>query len=439
MGIYEYEEAFGDWDRTSGTMRKAIEEWFGMYYQNQTTAEQDPCQRIAYTVVNKLVKTIFGEYKASAKDPAALAAIEALDRQKKVAMQLALVGGECYIKPCLGTAGFSFALIPRNNVLIFGRNGSGEPTDIGTVEKSIWGKHYYTLLERRSVDEKGYLTIENRLYRSTTSRSLGNQAALTEHPQYRTLAPRYRYPMAVGSVGLARMKTPMVNCVDGSADGVAVFAPAVGLIRNIDRNEAQMNGEFSRGESRIIASADMLGKNMRGDRELAEHLFVGLDEDPERVGLTIFSPALREQSFLARKQEYLRNVESVIGLKRGMLSDANAEDRTATEIASSAGDYNLTVIDFQDMWENVVRQVVDICCVLSRLYKLPVPKNTQVSIDWGNGILYDEDKTWEEYKAMVASGLLKPEIALGWRFNMPVDTEAELTAIRQKYMPTSAQ
>lgn len=439
MGIYEYEEAFGDWDRTSGTMRKAIEEWFGMYYQNQATAEQDPCQRIAYTVVNKLVKTIFGEYKASAKDPAVLAAIEALDRQKKVAMQLALVGGECYIKPCLGTAGLSFALIPRNNVLIFGRNGGGEPTDIGTVEKSIWGKYYYTLLERRSVDEKGYLTIENRLYRSTASRSLGNQAALTEHPQYRSLAPRYRYPMAVGSVGLARMKTPMVNCVDGSADGVAVFAPAVGLIRNIDRNEAQMNGEFSRGESRIIASADMLGKNMRGDRELTEHLFVGLDEDPERVGLTIFSPALREQSFLARKQEYLRNVESVIGLKRGMLSDANAEDRTATEIASSAGDYNLTVIDFQDMWENVVRQVVDICCVLSRLYKLPVPKNTQVSIDWGNGILYDEDKTWEEYKAMVASGLLKPEIALGWRFNMPVDTEAELTAIRQKYMPTGTQ
>ena len=168
---------------------------------------------------------------------------------------------------------------------------------------------------------------------------------------------------------------------------------------------------------------------------MEDHLFVGLDEDPERVGITIFSPELREQSFLARKQEYLRNVESVIGLKRGMLSDANAEDRTATEIASSAGDYNLTVIDFQGMWENAVQQAVELCCVLARMYKLEVPENTGVSMDWGNGILYDEDKTWEEYKAMVASGLLKPEIALGWRFNMPADTEAELAAIRQKYMP----
>lgn len=435
MRIYDYEEAFGAWDRTTRAMRRAIGEWFRMYYQNEATADSDPCQRIAYTVVNKLVKTIFGEYKASARNPAVLAAVEALDRQRKEAMQLALVGGECYIKPCPGAEGFSFTLIPRNNVLIFGRDADGDPTDMGTVEKRIRGKYYYTLLERRSVDEKGYLTIENRLYRSATSRNLGNQVALGEHPAYGALAPRYRYPVPVGSVGLARMKTPMVNCVDGSADGVAVFAPAVGLIRNIDRNEAQMNGEFSRGESRIIASADLLGKNMGGGQELREHLFVGLDEDPERVGLTIFSPALREQSFLARKQEYLRNVESVIGLKRGMLSDANTEDRTATEIASSAGDYNLTVIDFQGMWESAIRQTVDICCVLSKLYRLDLPEDAQVSMDWGNGVLYDEDKTWEEYKAMVAAGLLKPEIALGWRFNMPVDTEAELAAIRRKYMP----
>ena len=36
---------------------------------------------------------------------------------------------------------------------------------------------------------------------------------------------------------------------------------------------------------------------------------------------------------------------------------------------------------------------------------------------------------------MVAAGLLKPEIALGWKFNMPRDTEAQLAKIRKKYMP----
>jgi A118 family predicted phage portal protein len=439
MGIYDYQEAFGAWDRTSVAMRRAIDDWFGMYYQSAASADSDPCQRIPFTIVNKLVRTIFGEYKASAESPAVLAMVEALDRQRKQAMQLALIGGECYIKPCPEENGFSFTLIPRNNVLIFGRDGNGVPTDMGTVEKSVRGKYYYTLLERRTVDGKGYLTIENRLFRSSSAQALGTQVALAENPAYAALAQKYRYPVPIGSLGLVCMKTPMVNCVDGSPDGVAVFAPAVGLIRNIDRNEAQMNGEFSRGESRIIASSDLLNKNSFGSRELTENLFVGLDEDPEQVGLTIFSPKLREQSFLARKQEYLRNVESVIGLRRGMLSDANVEERTATEIASSAGDYNLTVIDFQDMWVCAVQQAVEICCALARIYRQNVPESTQVSIDWGNGVLYDEDKIWEAYRGMVTAGLLKPEIALGWRFNMPTDTEAELAAIRQKYMPTGAQ
>ena len=430
MSIYNYEEAFGTWDKTGKAMRAAIEDWFALYYQSGATEQSDPCQRIAYTVVNKIVKTVFGEYKASGKDPAVQAVLGKLDEKRKEAVQLALIGGECYLKPCPGAEGFTFMLVPRNNVLIFGRNANGEPTDIGTVEKSTAGKYYYTLLERRSVDAQGFLTIENQLFRSLTSQSLGTRIPLQNHPAYAHLAEKHRYPVALHSVGLVRLKTPMVNCVDGTADGVAVYAAAAGLIRNIDRNEAQLNGEFNRGESRVIVSADMLGKD-----GLQDHLFVGLDEDPERVGMTVYSPQLREQSFLARKQEYLRNVESIVGLKRGMLSDANVEERTATEITSSTGDFNLTVIDFQNMWEEAVRKAVILCDKLAQLYRLPRMANMDFNIDWGNGVLYDEERTWEDYKSMVAAGLLKPEFALAWRFNMPMDTEEELAAVRKKYMP----
>jgi len=378
------------------------------------------------------VKTVFGEYTVAAENPWVRGLLQRLGEHRKVAMQLALVGGECYIKPWLGENGFAFTLIPRSNVLIFGRDSSGNPTDMGTVERMTRGKYYYTLLERRTVDEMGHLTIRNRLYRSLNAQSLGSAVGLQALPEYAGLAECYRYEQPFGSLGLVRMKTPMLNCVDGSADGVAVYAAAVGLIHNIDRNEAQMNGEFQRGESRIIASADLLGKEGQG---LAEHLFVGLDEDPEHVGLTVFSPALREQSFLARKQEYLRNVESIIGLRRGTLSDANIADRTATEISTSAGDFNLTVMEFQTMWEHALRQTVALCCQLAKLYGVEAPEEAVLSVDWGNGILYDEDKVWQDYREMVSIGLLKPEVALGWRFGMPVDTQEDLTAIRKRYMP----
>ena len=431
MNIYNYQAAFGAWDKTTRAMRTAIEEWFDLYYDATVTGRADPCQRVAYTVVNKIVKTVFAEYASKTADPFLCRILAALEQQKDTAMQLALVGGECYIKPCPGSSSISFTLIPRDNVLVFARDARGEPTDVGTVEQSTLGNHYYTLLERRRLDGNGFLTIENKLYRSLTGQTLGQQVSLDAHPDYRALASAYTFEKPIGSVGLIRMRTPMLNCVDGSADGVSIYAAATGLIRNIDRNEAQLCGEFTRGQSRIIASRDLLD----ADKNLTDDLFVGLDDDPEQVGLTIFSPQLREQAYHARKQEYLRNVETIIGLKRGLLSDANVEERTATEISASEGEYNLTVMQFQQMWEKTLQDAAALCAVLSELYGMTPPKNLQITVDWGNGVLFDEEKRWADYRQMVADGILKPEIALGWRFNLPADTQAELTAIREKYMP----
>lgn len=432
MGIYSFEGAFGAYDKTTAQMRQAIKAWFDLYY-GKATDGGDPCQRIAYGVVSKLVRTVFGEYSAASQDPVTDHVLRSLSAVSGKAMELALVGGSSFVKPCLTKTGFAFSVIPRNNVLIFGRNSAGEVTDVGTIAHSTQGRYYYTLLERRSVDEQGFLTIQNRLFRSVNRQNLGAEVPLSSHPEYSALAPRYRYDLPLGGVGLVQVKTPMLNCVDGSEDGVSVYAAAVDLIRNIDENEAQLREEFRRGQSRLVVSRDLLKEDGRGNQILADHLFVGLDEDPEQVGITIFSPALRQQAYLERKQEYLRNVESVVGLKRGMLSDANMEDRTATEISSSAGDYNLTVIDFQRMWQRAVEQTVALCGILAKLYGLKEPR-PDISIDWGNGILYDEDKVWQDYRQMVADGMLMPEIALGWRFNMPWETPQQRQAIRQRLM-----
>ena len=430
MSVYGYQGAFGVWDMTSRAMRAAVADWFDLYYRSVADGELDPNQRIAYAVVGKLVRTVFAEYQLSVTDPVLERFLSPLDTVKKDALQLALVGGECYIKPCPAKTGFFYTLIPMDRILIFGRDPRGMPTDVGTAETSCRGGFYYTLLERRRVDEKGLLTIENRLYRSRNKGELGLHVSLASHPLYAQLPEKYTYEKPVGSVGLVRVKTPMLNCVDGSHDGVSVYAAAAGLIRAIDRNEAQMNGEFQRGQSRIIVSRDMLDKD-----GLTDHIFVGLDEDPERVGIHVFNPELREQSYLNRKQEYLRNVEAVIGLKRGMLSEVNVASRTATEVSSSEGEHNLTVMDFQAMWEQAVRDTAALCVCLGEIYRLGRVEEQALSIDWGNGVLFDEDKLWQNYMDMVAAGLLKPEIALGWRFNLPAGTEEERQRIRERFMP----
>ena len=79
-----------------------------------------------------------------------------------------------------------------------------------------------------------------------------------------------------------------------------------------------------------------------------------------------------------------------------------------------------------------------LCGALGRMYRVQGAvdlKETDAVIDWGNGVLYDENKTWTDYKAMVAAGLLRPEIAVGWYFGVPTETPADLQEIREKYMP----
>lgn len=429
MKTFDYQQAFGAWDKTTEAMKAAIREWFSLYYRSSPQEGSDPSQRIAYTVVHKLVRGIFSEYQVGCEGPweKVLADLNALAPK---AMQLALVGGECYLKPYPTNCGMQFTLINRKNILIFGRDAAGELTDVGLVEKSMRGKYYYTLLERRSVDGEGYLTIENKLFRSLNADHLGQPVSLAEHPAYKELPLRWTFPVKLGNVGLIRLKTPMLNCVDDSDDGIAVYAAAAGIIRLMDENEAQLAGEFRRGQSRIIVSRDMLDQN----NQLSQTLFVGLDEDPEQVGMTVFSPQLREQSFLARKKEYLRNIESVIGLQRGMLADVNAMERTATEVSASAGEYALTIMDFQRVWEKCLMQTISLCAILSEVYGLSLGKIQNLRVEWGNGVLYDEDKVWQDYKDMVSMGLIAPEVALGWRFGMACQTEQDRQAIRDQYM-----
>ncbi len=441
--IYNFEQAFGTGDITSLEMQRAIAEWYALYYDQTPRKGEDPCQRIPVVIVKKLAKAVFSEYSAApakkAADSFLSAVLTGLDSVKEKALRQALIGGVAWLKPIFHQRGVvTFNVISRANAILLARDDMDRVSSIGTAERTVQGKDVYTLLERRSVDANGYLTIENKLYCSRTDGTLGEQVPLTALEKYADLVPRYTYQEPLWSLGLIPVRCPTENCVDGSPDPVSVYASAVGLIHNINHNEWLLNGEFDRGQSRIIASADMFTKK-DGKAVLEDNVFVGVDDDPETVGVTIFSPALREMSFLARKTEYLRNVENIIGLKRGLLSEVEAAERTAKEITSSEGDYNLTIIDLQKTWEAAIRETVRVCAVLGRLYKVyagpDVDPDKDVVISWGNGILYDEDKVWQELKEMVAVKLLKAEIAVGWYFDMPIETEADLAKVREKYMP----
>lgn len=439
--ICSFAQAYpGARDCTTAAMNAAIEDWFRLYFDREVTDEEDPCQRLPYTVVSKLSRSCFAEYRAAADggEPFVAGVLAGLDGVRRKAMQLALIGGEAWLKPVPVAGGFGFSVMRRDMVTVLGRSPDGEATALGSAELTMENGKFYTLLERRSLDEAGRLVIENKLFCSWDGQSIGTPVGLSALPRYAALEPK-AVVGDVGGLGLVSLRLPLENCVDGSPDPVSVYAAAAGLIHNINRNERQLDREFDHGESRVFASADLLDKRKNGRPVLPPGLFVGIDDDIANTGVTVFAPALRQESFLARKREYLRNLESLIGLKRGILGEVEAAQRTATEVTSSQGDYSLTIQELQQLWESAVRRAVALCGRLGRLYRIPgafEPDPARaVRIDWGNGVLFDKDREWADTLQLVNAGLLKPEIALAWKYSLPWETDEDLARVRQRLMP----
>ncbi len=437
-------ESFWGKDVTTPAMRKAIDEWFRLYFQREATKDEDPCQRLPVTIVGKLCKTTFAEYDAGIADEASpmnawqAQNLDALDAVKKEALQWALAGGECLLRPMVAGGRFVFSVIRRDHYAVLGRDATGKLTGVGAAERFASGGKHYTLLEWRGLDANGYLTVAYRLYQSSELNCLGAPVALDTLPQFAGLPPRYTYPQPVGSVGLVQLRVPLVNCVDGSADAVSVYEPAVQLIHNINRNERQYDKEFENSQNRIIASSDLITKDAYGSASIPEDLIVGLDDDPKQVGMTVFNPEMRDASYDRRRQGYLRTAETIIGLKRGILSEVEAAERTAKEITSSEGDYSLTIVDFQNAWYDAAQEALRLCAQLGATHGIApagVWERGLLAMKWGNGILYDGDAWWNGVLEMVRSKLLKAEIALAWKYDEPWETEADLDNIRAKYMP----
>ena len=348
------EQAFGKHDVTSAKMRGALREWLDLYYGAPRPGE-DPAPRLAALIVAKLCRTVFAEYDTrldGGADDLTRGSLTALNAVARLAMQYALMGGECLLKPVLAGGALDFVPIRRDCYVPLARDAHGNLLAVGTMECHSRGATRYAPAGTPGPGADG-LTIETRLF-ELNGQALGSLRAAGHPGRLRRPGAPASLPARRAGVGLAVLRTPLANCVDGSADAVSIYAPAVGLLHAVARCEEQLNREFANGASRVFASEDLLRPDLHGRRALQDDLFVGLPDDPSNLGVTVYSPALREESYLARKQDLLRGCESLIGLRRGILSEteAEAEPRTATEITATSVDYDLTIRDLQAVWES---------------------------------------------------------------------------------------
>lgn len=437
-----FADAFGAADITTPEMQRAIVQWHELYYRAIQPKQYNSAQRIPYTIVDGIHTAAFGEYtcnidEQNGKGDNMKTVLSTLEKKRAELFQSALIGGECFIKPVVRRNSFAFSTIGRMGFIVLARDVEGNITSICTSEASVHGKHYHTLLERRTVDDNGFLTIESKLYRSTSRDVLGMEVSLADVEAYASLAPVVTLPRPLWNLGLIPLKTPNANCVDGSPDGVSVYAAATDKILTQYKHERRTEDEYEVTVPALYMSEDEFQIDEKGDPIIPKFAHA-IDDDPKNVGRFTYNPTPNQEPLEKRANQNLRDIENLIGLRRGFLCCVDSEERTATEVLSSSTKFAHVITSLQEMWGGAVTEVVRTCDILGQTYlgwnssECPSP-----ILDWGNGVLYDEEKDFQRNYQLTTGGYQKPEILVGWLHGMPYDTPEQQQEIREKYMPES--
>lgn len=451
------DEAFGCNDVTTPQMQVAIKEWFDLYFDRHDCCyDSSSAQRIPYNIVDGLSNAVFGEYEYSISATDYFErAVDTIESIRVSAFQNAMIGGEALVKVTPYRDNFEYTVVPRYNYMVFNRDSDKNITDIGMVEckhRSYGSQtYYYTLMERRHYDDNGYLVIEYRLYRSiqeivgVSNWCPGNLVPLNTIPEYAELEDNAIINAQVDNLGLIPISTSMVNSVDGSKEPVSFYAAAVKEIKRLYEHEKRIQNEYELTEPRLIVADDVVVRDKRGKLLKLPKYIQSIDTTSQDNSFQIFNPTPHQNELEARENQLLRNIENILSLRRGRLSNVDSEDRTATEVQVTTAREALTINSLQQMWNRFIEKAVVITGQLGKFYyQWQFDKYPEVQINWGNGVLYDEEREYTRLHDLVIEGLLKPEYLIAWLYNLPISTgsdedaqrQAEITRIRNTFMPS---
>lgn len=277
--------------------------------------------------------------------------VERLDKiyQKTVVnlnenLQEGLGLGSFVLKP-IGPGKAEFVTADKFIPISFGDDG--KPIDIGFLTVKRAGENNYFTRFERHYFENGNLTISNQCFHSQETSDIGQLCSLEEVPEWAQINPGpVTYP-GMQQMDFGYYRNPLINRIDGSACGMSIFHDARERIRKADIQASRLDWEYESGERAIHVDERALQQDKKTHRfsmaRLNKRLYRGLNLEPgkDQELLKEYSPEMRDESFKRGLEEIKREIEFIVGLAYGDLSNAQEVEKTATEIkASKSRKYN---------------------------------------------------------------------------------------------------
>ena len=409
----------------SPEMQTALEVWVDMYQHQESSVNDSHSLDLPFAISSEFARLVMAEAELHINSEFLNTAFQTFLTQFLKKADLAFALGSMAFKPYVSGNQILIDIIRADRFAPTAFDSSGQVTSAVFLSRKVLGKYYYTRLETHSFDSEHHLyTVENKAYFSLSRDSLGIECDLHSVPDWANL-------QAVQSVKniekplFAVYQNPASNTIDSDSPvGMSCFAHAENLIHEANDQWARIQWEFKGTELAVDASQDLFRRTPDGSRfEMPvgnKRLFRKylLQGDKLSDSMQVFSPAIRDESLFNGLNHILQRIEFNVGLAYGTLSNPNDIEKTAEEIRSSKQRSYTQVRKMQNALQSAFENLVYAMSVYASLYQLDSAKNPELSCNWGDSVLEDPDKEFQQMAQLVTMGVLRPEILLEKTFKI---------------------
>lgn len=192
-------------------------------------------------------------------------------------------------------------------------------------------------------------------------------------------------------------KSPIDNRQNTDNYGVPITYGCEKTIKEIRECLKQIVREFKNKESFLGVDFTLFntidGKNIVGLPEDGVYRKFNGDKDDM---WQIFDPAIRESSFYARLEELYARLEKEIGTSRGILTEVEVAQATATAIRKALYDTFTIVDDARVNFEKAMEDLIYSIDVLANYYNITPQGDYEISYEWGYDLLQDPQQDFNQ-------------------------------------------